>query len=164
MSISDVIRNEYNNYNVIKAMQNSIKEDEITKFRGEYFFLSNFYDTAILFKGQIYQNAESAFQSAKCENKIDRMWFMNLSGKEAKRLGKKIELREDWEEVKEDIMYRVVYEKFRQNTYLKKKLLKTGDTEICEENFWGDTEWGVCNGVGQNKLGKILMKVREELR
>ena len=52
----------------------------------------------------------------------------------------------------------------KKDESLKEMLLLTGDQEIIEENYWGDTFWGVCRGKGQNHLGKILMKVRDELR
>ncbi|NWN81082.1 NADAR family protein, partial [Bacillus sp. (in: firmicutes)] len=48
--------------------------------------------------------------------------------------------------------------------HLKNKLLQTGESILIEGNTWGDKIWGVCNGVGENKLGKILMKVRNELK
>ena len=54
--------------------------------------------------------------------------------------------------------------KFTQNEELKKKLIDTGDATLIEGNTWNDTFWGVCNGVGENNLGKILMKIREELK
>jgi hypothetical protein len=61
-------------------------------------------------------------------------------------------------------MESLVKEKFTRDTELGAKLVATGDEELVEGNYWGDTFWGVCRGVGQNHLGKILMKVREELR
>ena len=57
----------------------------------------------------------------------------------------------------------LVREKFTTNQKLQKQLLATGDQHLEETNKWGDTFWGVCNGVGSNHLGKILMKVRDEL-
>ena len=170
MSIDQMLDREYEKYNVIKAMANTIKESKITSLRGSYFFLSNFYNSSVLFRGQIYQNAEAAFQATKCENKIDKMKFINISGKDAKKLGRRVKLREDWEEVKNQIMYEVVLEKFKQNSDLKIKLLRTGDKEIIEMNQWHDNIWGKCicskckDREGKNKLGKILMEVRKELR
>ena len=86
---------------------------------------------------------------------------------EAKRLGKRIELRSDWLEVRDQIMYQVVLEKFKQNPDLKAMLLATGDAHLEEGNTWKDRYWGVCpprSGNGENKLGQILMRVREELK
>ena len=82
---------------------------------------------------------------------------------EAKKLARKLPIRPDWEEVKDQIMLDLVRIKFSKSG-LKKALLATGDAELIEGNTWNDTYWGVCKGVGQNKLGKILMQVRKELR
>ena len=60
-------------------------------------------------------------------------------------------------------MYLICRAKFFQNEDLGQKLMNTGDAVLIEGNYWGDRYWGVCNGEGQNKLGKILMKIREEL-
>ena len=60
-------------------------------------------------------------------------------------------------------MYEIVKDKFSRNPELRVKLLNTGDIELIEGNYWGDTFWGVCNGKGENHLGKILMRVRKEL-
>ena len=73
-------------------------------------------------------------------------------------------LRGDWEEVKDNIMYEICKAKFTQNEDLKEKLLATGNDILEEGNTWGDRVWGTVNGVGENRLGKILMRVREELR
>ena len=72
-------------------------------------------------------------------------------------------LRKDWEQVKDDIMYEVVRAKFIQHPILAQQLLDTRDAELIEGNNWGDTYWGVCNGYGKNMLGRILMRVRDEL-
>ena len=87
-----------------------------------------------------------------------------LNPSEAKRLGRRMRLRSDWEQVKYDVMLDVVRAKFNQHPDLAQKLLATGDEELVEGNDWGDTYWGVCNGRGKNMLGKILMRVRAELR
>jgi len=135
----------------------------INQFRGEYNWLSNFYSSPIQIEGITYSNAESAFQAMKCDNLADRIKFTGLSGVEAKRLGRTIELPGDWDWCKRDFMFRVIEEKFTQNPMLKEKLIATGDQEIIEGNTWGDTYWGVCNGKGDNNLGKIIMFVRKVL-
>ncbi len=137
-------------------------KEPIAKFRGEYAFLSNFYETQIYCWGYKYSNAEAAFQAMKDPLKAEM--FVYLNGKEAKRLGRAVELRENWELLKEGFMYTVCFAKFTQNESLGRKLLATGDRMLIEGNTWGDTEWGVCNGAGKNLLGKILMRVREKIK
>ena len=72
-------------------------------------------------------------------------------------------MRADWEVIKVDMMFNLVYDKFSKNPYLRDLLLLTKDFELEEGNNWGDTFWGVCDGVGENHLGKILMDVRTYL-
>ena len=98
------------------------------------------------------------------KNPVAADLFTGIDAKTAKRMGRRVELRVDWETVKERIMYEICLAKFTQHSELAQKLLKTGTKYLVEGNYWGDTEWGVCNGKGKNKLGKILMRVREELR
>lgn len=135
----------------------------INSFRGEFFFLSNFYNAPIEYEGITYQNNEAAFQAQKCLEIKDKERFANISPSDAKRLGRKVELRKDWEQVKVSIMTEIVREKFQQNPDLADKLRATGNAHLEEGNTWGDRIWGTVNGQGANLLGKILMQVREEL-
>lgn len=72
-------------------------------------------------------------------------------------------MRSDWEEVKLGVMEGLLREKF-SDPELRRKLLATGERELVEGNDWGDSFWGVCAGRGKNHLGRLLMKLREELR
>ena len=94
----------------------------------------------------------------------ERVRFTDLSPSDAKRLGRKIALRKDWELVKVDRMTDIVRAKFEQNEELARKLLDTGDCFLVEDNDWGDRIWGQVNGQGANLLGNILMQVRQEIR
>lgn len=134
----------------------------IKYFRGKYYFLSNFSDSNISINGTTFLNGEAAFQSFKDLEKQKE--FSQLTPSEAKEKGRKVKLRSDWESIKNYIMYSVVKAKFEQNEDLKNKLLNTGEEILQEGNTWGDYYWGVCRGSGSNKLGKILMQVRDELR
>lgn len=136
----------------------------INEFRGKYYFLSNFYIAPVIWEDVRYTNNESAFQSAKLTSRIERQDFSELDPGAAKRKGRRVKLRHDWEQIKDQIMYEVCFAKFSQNEDLKMKLLATGDQYLEEGNTWGDKIWGTVNGKGQNNLGKILMRVREELR
>ena len=135
----------------------------IDQFRGEFHWLSNFYSCPVPFEGLTFDSSEAAFQAAKCLDMKERERFLGLSGGQAKRLGRRVELRSDWETVKIEIMRQVLKSKFTQNPELREKLIATGDTELIEGNNWNDRFWGVCRGVGQNHLGKLLMEVRAEL-
>jgi ribA/ribD-fused uncharacterized protein len=135
----------------------------INSFRGEYYFLSNFYNAPVTYQGVTYQNNEAAFQAQKCVNECIKSSFATLSASDAKHFGRKVTLRNDWEQVKVAIMQEIVDAKFDQNHDLAEKLIMTGNEYLEEGNTWGDRIWGTVNGVGQNNLGKILMKTRERL-
>lgn len=134
----------------------------INSFDGEYDFLSNFYECPILWKGNLYRNSESIYQSYKTLDNVP-FDFTKTTGSQAKKISKKLNVRPDWNKIKFDLMYKICQEKFNQNPDIAQKLMNTGDAILIEGNYWGDTYWGKCNGVGQNNLGKILMKIREEL-
>lgn len=136
----------------------------INEFRGKYYFLSNFYSAPVEYDGIVYQNNEAAFQSAKTINYETRLKFADLDPSSAKRKGRRIQLRHGWDKIKFDIMYEIIKAKFSQNEDLKQKLINTGNEHLEEGNTWGDRIWGTVNGRGQNNLGKILMRVREELK
>jgi len=136
-------------------------QEKIEQFRGPYYFLSNFYPAVVEVDGIRYENNEAAFQAQKQPERAKE--FASLPPNEAKRLGRRVNLRPDWEAVKLEVMTDVVRAKFTQNEDLRKKLLATGEAELIEGNHWGDTYWGVCRGKGRNELGKILMKIRREL-
>jgi len=138
--------------------------NKINSFRDEYYFLSNFYECSVTYNGLTYKNNEAAFQAQKCINLKDREKFCNLSASESKKLGRRVVLRKDWEDIKIKVMTDIVKAKFEQNEDLQKKLLATEDAYLEEGNTWGDRIWGTVNGVGANNLGKILMNVRKELQ
>jgi ribA/ribD-fused uncharacterized protein len=88
---------------------------------------------------------------------------------EAKRYGRRIELRPDWEQVKKRVMLTVVLAKFTQNPDLARQLVATEDAYLEEGNHWHDNFWGACScddhaGDGLNYLGRILMMVRDIVR
>lgn len=138
---------------------------KIDSFRGKYYFLSNFYPAKVTYEGFTYNNNEAAFQAQKVLSIDGKSAFTELSPADAKKKGRRVRLRPDWEQVKDGIMEEIVRAKFTQNPDLKQQLLLTGNAELIEGNTWNDCYWGVDarSGIGQNHLGKILMKVREEL-
>lgn len=135
----------------------------IDDFNGEYRFLSNFYLSTIKYKGKIYGSSEAAFQAQKTLNEDEKAGFQYLDPSQSKRAGRCVTLRPDWDKVKDQIMYEIVKEKFSSNSELKEKLIDTRDCFLIEGNTWNDTYWGMCKGIGLNRLGKILMTVRKEL-
>ncbi|MBQ1256000.1 MAG: DUF1768 domain-containing protein [Clostridia bacterium] len=132
----------------------------------QYRFLSNFYEAKVEYKGLVYQNTEAAFQAQKCMTEEEKLPFTEYGPGKSKGMGRRVQLRPDWEEVKTGIMEEIVRAKFTQHPELAFMLLATGDKVLVEGNHWGDTCWGVDvrTGQGENRLGKILMKVREELK
>lgn len=141
------------------------KEENIVRcFRGKYSFLSNFYPAKVFFDGVTFLNSESAYQAQKCKNEEERLLFAKLSSDESKSLGRKVDCREDWDEVKLSLMKDIVYNKFTQNPHLAKALADTREMPLLEGNNWGDLYWGVDlkTGDGENNLGKILMNLRKE--
>ena len=143
----------------------------ITSFAGEYSFLSNFYPCVIDLDGEAYPTVEHAFQAAKTENPDQRRSIReNQSAVAAKQRGKRVTLRPDWDQVRFGIMETLVRQKFTRYADLREKLLATGDSELIEGNTWRDITWGAVwnqdkgRWVGQNYLGRILMKVRAELK
>lgn len=137
----------------------------IKEFQGSYRFLSNFWPSKIIFRGVEYPSVENVFQARKCMYTSDMDAFTTCSAGQAKRLGRKITLRTDWQAVKVEIMWEAVQFKFTHNEKLGDKLIATAPATITEGNKWNDTFWGVDidTGKGQNNLGIILMQIRDSL-
>ena len=142
------------------------------KFRGEYEFLSNFYPAPIPHGHLVFRTAEHFYQWCKTLDPQEKqeIYCASTPGK-AKRLGAKCTIREDWEKpvgqsqvpFKVQTMRSILYAKFTYNPDLGEKLIATGDIPLVEENDWGDTFWGMCDGKGENELGKALMDLRSFL-
>lgn len=141
--------------------------EPITSFVDHYRFLSNFYPCAIEYNGYVWADSESAYQAMKSTDpQIHEQFAAIRSPGVAKRLGKTIDMRPDWDDVKYTIMHDIVRAKFDQHPELAKLLMQTGYAKIEEGNHWGDTTWGISpagSGIGENALGNILMTIREQL-
>lgn len=142
----------------------------INCFDGKWAFLSNFYWNEIEFEGIVYPTNEHFFQAMKTLNNDERRQIANcLTPGQAKRMGRRVALRSDWESVKEDVMFLGLCLKFADEQ-LANQLLETGDEELVEGTTWHDNEWGNCscskcaNIEGKNKLGKLLMRVRDMIK
>lgn len=139
------------------------KEDKYRQF-------SNFSESRIEFDGFVFNSGEATFQQAKTFDREQKEKFTKLSPAECRKLGRKVQLRGDWESVKFDVMCNVVYAKFDQNQDLKELLLSTGDAFIVEDTTgWHDNCWGSCScskcvtKSRKNLLGIALMKARARI-
>jgi ribA/ribD-fused uncharacterized protein len=138
---------------------------EISSFSGDWRFLSNFWPVTVIWEGVEYPSVEHAYQASKTINPMERelVRLAETPGR-AKRAGRQVTLRKDWEEVRLAVMTELVTLKFSQEP-LRSRLLDTGDAAIAEGNNWGDTFWGINQfNIGRNHLGRILMEVREQLK
>lgn len=137
-------------------------DDVIDSFSGEYRFLSNFFPSELPAKrGVPAKTVEHAYQACKSKHYAEQQAVLRApTPGEAKKLGRTLTLRPDWEEIKVDVMERLVTTKFLTYPDLAAKLLLTGDALLVEGNTWGDRFWGMVDNQGENNLGIILMKVR----
>ena len=138
--------------------------DIITRFRGPFKFLSNLYPTPITYKGNAYCCLEAAYQAQKSLDPAIQERFANIRlPYKSRGMGQRIKtIRPDWFDIRISIMEELLYIKF-SHPQLKEWLQCTGQSKIVECNTWGDTFWGIYNGVGENHLGTLLMKVRDTL-
>lgn len=120
--------------------------------------------------GVEYPTVEHAFQAMKTLERGERERIAALATPGmAKRAGRKVRLRSDWESVKEQLMIDLLRQKFARGSDHAQALLATGDEQLVEWNTWHDRVWGRCTcgrcrGQGRNLLGQALMLIREELR
>lgn len=145
--------------------------EAITAFRGDYEFLSNFSPSVVELDGVQYPTIEHAFQATKTHDFSQHRAIRNASTpSEAKRLGRKLKRREDWFDISLEVMEDLVRQKFTRYPDLGSKLLATGDAELIEGNTWSDKFYGAIwdskqeQWIGENHLGKILMKIRAEFQ
>lgn len=134
----------------------------IEEFSGDHRFLSNFWLSPIVMGDHVYPSTENAYQAAKYP-KAERQQFTTCSPAKAKELGQRITNPKNWPTEKLKVMKKVLEQKFRVNTFNAILLVSTGGALIVEGNTWDDIFWGVCDGAGENNLGRILMDIRETL-
>ena len=139
------------------------KEGDITSFQGNYRWLSNFYPHEVMLDGITYPSVENAYQAAKTLITSERIPFQKCSASSAKKLGYKVTVRENWDDVKLSVMRDLIMQKYKPNSSLGIKLLKTGNVDIVEGNTHRDTYWGKYRGVGKNNLGILIMQQRDIL-
>lgn len=131
-----------------------------------YGWLSNFSLYPIRYYGEMYATSEHLYQSLKFSDlNSAKLVRETKTAKEAAQLGRTLPgMISNWDDIKIDVMEKVLWEKVDQHEILQKWLLETGEAEIIEESkrdsFWGNGP----DGKGRNELGKLWMKIREELR
>lgn len=159
----------------------------IYHFRGEYGWLSNMYNTEVLYQDLKFPASENAFMWEKCRNcKVEikdtdkdkglfevgelipwTQYCLLMPPNIVKIKSREVELRPDWNEIKLQIMYDVLVIKF-SNPVLRQKLLDTGTENIVEGNYWNDKFWGVdmkaTPNEGENWLGRIIMDIRNKIQ
>jgi ribA/ribD-fused uncharacterized protein len=164
-----------------------VDETGVYGFFGEYRYLSNFHVCNVVVDGKLFPSSEHAFMYGKLTDKAKEERFHRLekcvdsdpipvdmttwydevilmSCKDVKAWGRTVDLRPDWNDIKIKVMEEALLSKFTLNEDIKQKLKDTGDLYLEETNWWKDTFWGVCDGVGENNLGKCLMRVRNDLK
>lgn len=141
---------------------------ERVSFAGSYRFLSNFYPASVFYEGQFYPSVEHAYQAAKTTSVVLRAEISMMTAGEAKRVGRGLQLVDNWDIRKLNVMRELVFQKFLNHPHLCAKLIDTHPLTLVEVNCWGDTFWGCVEDgtgklVGENHLGRILMGVREKV-
>lgn len=150
----------------------------IQGFFGKYRWLSNFWYAQIRLEPMKWRltgkgilvpfdarTNEHAYQALKMQFYDDSRTILDAPfPKDAKRLARTLLMHSAFESIKLDTMYHINIAKYTQHADLRRLLIKTGDAYLEETNLWNDTFWGVCNGKGENNLGKILMRIRSELQ
>ena len=148
-------------------------ENVIDSFHGDHEFLSNFYPAMVKSGGLRFSTVEHAYQASKTNDHFAWVKISNMPASQAgkaKRMGRKLRMRKDWDVIKLSKMRSFLYQKFNDYDNLKQRLLATGDAMLIEGNHWHDNFWGNCKCdkckhiEGRNHLGKLLMEIREKLK
>jgi ribA/ribD-fused uncharacterized protein len=145
-------------------------DNEINSFRGEYGWMSNFHKCDCWWEDKLYPSSEHLYQAFKATNDKDRELVRKHPFEGLKTFARHIKMRDDWDEVKYDMMTCALMSKFYNNRELRFKLIATGDIRIVEGNNWCDSYWGVCSCPkcdkieGKNMLGVLLMDIREHFK
>lgn len=144
------------------------RANTVHTFHNKYRFLSNFHPTKISYKGFTYPSVENAYQASKTDDMDEKMKFIDLPSNKAKKLGRRVKMREGFDTEKASIMKELNEIKFKDE-YLRRELLKTGTMELIEGNVWHDNFFGSCECAkcagtdGRNVLGRTIMEVRDAI-
>ena len=143
----------------------TVTEEGIYGFFDEYRFLSNFHVCNVVLDGLQFASSEAAYMACKTDDReLKYKLALMENPSDAKKFGRELDLRIDWDELKTYHMTRVLFAKFKQNDDLLALLHATGNLYLEETNDWSDRYWGANQfGAGHNMLGKILMIIRETI-
>ena len=136
--------------------------ESVNSFTKDYQFLSNSYNSPVEIGGIVYTNAESAFWAQRVKDSRARNKFARLSGNKARAKAIQAEPVEDWDTNINQYMEQVLRSKFK-DPKMKNLLLKTKGMKLINTNTYRDDYWGVYMGKGKNILGRLLMKIRDEV-
>lgn len=146
-----------------------MKTGVVTEFRGEYAFLSNFYEAPFEWRNHEFPTGEHAFSFAKAYYAKSHRFVDEYQAKvmkaptpsRAKHEGRSMLIDvPEWDKRKVQHMREIVHARFQTGRGLAGQLINTGAMMLVEGNDWNDTFWGRCNGKGFNTLGVILMEER----
>ena len=129
------------------------------RFKENYAFLSNMTFVDITFRGITYRSVENMYQAFKTADVAEHRKISRMNPYESKRYGRTLVIRDDWDTIKDRVMWEALCRKFSQPHF--RQALSHVSEPIVEDNYWGDTYWGVCKGVGANKLGRMLQHLRD---
>lgn len=148
--------------------------DEISFYRANekpYGPLSNLYRRPIIFEGEEYKTSEHAYQAGKARKEEVKKWLMAAPTPALLAMAAHglyvWDVHPDWSKTKFDRMKHILLCKFTQHKDLQDLLLSTGNKRLVEVATVDNAVnrlWGEVNGKGKNKLGELLMEVREEIR
>jgi len=132
----------------------------------DYGWLSNFYESDITYNSKIYKSGEHLFQSLKAVDEKGSEWIRKSTTPGiAKKRGRQLILRDDWDKIKDDKMALTCFHKFVYNKELIERLLATSNATLVEFTTWNDIYWGVNTEYkGKNILGKTIMILRDFIK
>lgn len=152
---------------LVRELREADFPEEIIAFKEEYAFLGNNTPAPVVCEGIAYPSAEAAFQASKVDDIATREQFARFSPEKVRQKGNMLTPRPGWEDEKDDIMHEIVQQKFLQNPEFRERLLATGSRRLIDGGKGKkDTYWGVntITWEGENRLGLILMELREAFR
>ena len=143
------------------------KLSRIDSFTGYFDFMHNNFQTPVYYEGILYPSVTHAYHAARSTDERTRRAILNSETFQILgNIAIRIEDPPDWQEKKVKIMEQLLRDKFRRSKELQEKLRTTEHRELVmtyQEKKKNNLYWGVVKGKGQNQLGRILMRIRDDL-